>query len=172
MWTLATLATLAFAAEEADLDAYLQSRLDIAHEQVTTVYARDYDGSGSFWFVVDHDGQLIDALDFATRVGDVPVADQLRRQRRRRGWTGGTLTALGFVGASFALPGVVAGEGPVAMVSLAALGTGAVGLVSGPLVLAGRLRLRHPAAAYSEDEATERVQAYNARLREEILGPP
>jgi hypothetical protein len=49
---------------------------------------------------------------------------------------------------------------------------GAVGVATGMVMLSRGIRERHPSAAYTQDEARKKVVAYNAKLRDEILGPP
>jgi hypothetical protein len=170
---MAWLAIGAFASDEADLEAYLDQRLDVVERDVSGVYARGYDGGGRFWFVVDHDGASLDALAFAERVGDVEIARQLRARRRGRAAGGAALLGLGVISGAVAAattPTVVSGT-PRAVPLTAFAGAG-VGLASGTLVLAGRVKQRHPSAAYTQDQATERVREHNAMRREEILGPP
>jgi hypothetical protein len=161
MWWLAAVA----AAQDAEpLDRYLAARLDVVESDVTTVYARAYDGSGRFWFVVDHDGRALDTIAFATRIGDDSVADAIRR-RRRAEQRGGVVLAL--VGVAAAGVGIAAGPGDFLLLAPA----GVAGSVGGAWLVGRSLGRSHPSAAYTEDEARERVDAYNGALRDQILGP-
>jgi hypothetical protein len=163
MWS----ALPAWAEPVGGIEAYQAARLDVIDAPVTTVYARDYDGSGRFWFVVDGAGDTLSALELAERAGDTNRLADLRRRQATRVWGGTALLVVGLA-ATFA---------PLAPLDLPestrwiGLSTGAVSLTAGGLVLGSVVRLRHPAAAWTRDEATATVRGYNAGLRDELLGP-
>lgn len=142
------------------LDLYLAQRLDVIETGVSMVYAKGYDHSGRFWFVVDARGRPIDAVDLSTRLGDDGVATEVRKRRARWNRAGAGVGGVGLV---------VLGVGMVVALPVAPIG--AAGVVAGTLMLSKGLRERHPSTAYTEDEARSKVTAYNARIRDEILGP-
>lgn len=159
---LPLLAAAAFAQQE-PLDAYLERRIDLVETQVSTVYAPGYDGSGRFWFVVDAHGEPLDAVDLATRLGDDDLA---RRMRAKRRWAAGGAVGLGAASVGGLVGGLAFGE---ADGFVAAAPFSALGLVGSSVLLQRFVRLHHPASAYSQAEAEEKVRAYNAALRDELL---
>ncbi len=155
------------------LDAYLAERLGVVERPVSTVYAKGYDGSGQFWFVT-RGGRSLSAVRFAEAVGD---DDTVRRHRNRKR----SLTALGLgslaLGVGTGFVATVRGASlleestpaSTALFGVLAGGTAAL-LAGGSLVLSRPVRMVHPSALYTEDEARSRAQAQNALLRAQHLG--
>lgn len=163
---------LAFAADDgqAGLEAYMARRLDVVERPVSTVYAKAYDGSGTFWFV-QQGGRGIEVVDFAALVGDTALSQQVRGRRRRQTGLGAlaTVAGIGLGGLAVVLP-TLSEEGSRSWGLTAAVGAPALLGVVGGTVLVGRgLSNRHPSAAYTKDEAVQRAQAYNAALADEVL---
>jgi hypothetical protein len=155
------------------LDAYLAERLDVVQRPVSTVYAKAYDGSGTFWFVTQG-GKGLSAATFAEAVGDVELARTHRRKQRTATTVGLSSLVLGAAAVTGALVrGAIAdasGAEVSPVVGMGLLGAGVVGVVAGPLVLTRPVRMGHPSTLYTEDEALQRAQAQNAALRARYLG--
>jgi len=162
----------ALASDADGLDAYLAQRLDIVERPVSTVYARAYDGSGTFWFV-EQGGMLIDGERFAELTGDTATHEALHR-RTRRARTGGLLAVVGGVAlgaASWIGPVVIdpATEG-LSPLSVAGIGGGAVAAAVGTWSLGKSVASRHPSSVYTRDEAQQRARDHNETLRDDLLG--
>jgi hypothetical protein len=160
---------VALAGEADGLEAYLDRRLDVVDRDVSTVYAPGYDGSGRFWFV-RQGGALVDAVTFATLVGDEGPARTLARRRSTRKAAGitGFVAGIGLGAATILVPSLRLSESEVAP---AALGLGSVvSLGLGTWQLGRAASVRHPSTLYERDEAEQRARAYNESLRDELLG--
>ena len=149
------------------LDAYLAARLDVVERPVSTVYAKEYDGSGRFWFVTQG-GKGLSATRFAEALGDAELARTHRRKRRTATVVGLSSLALGVGAAAFG--GAMAQERSDLSLTAVGFGGAAIGLATGTVVLSRQVRQAHPSALYSEEEAVLRARERNAALREELLG--
>ncbi len=156
------------------LEAYQARRLDVVEKQVSTVYAKGYDGSGRFWFVTQGPTQLT-AVQFADAIGDVEQARTLRRRRTTSGVVGVGALVLGAAASFFTTynaESLLVGAPTTGQKAYFAstLGASVVGIVGGTVVLARLPRSRHPSTLYTEEEALGRAQQANAVLRDELLG--
>jgi len=160
------------------MERYLAQRVSIVDRDVTTVYAKAYDGNGRFWFV-EQDGRALDAPTFARLTDDHEVADRLLRRKRGKAAAGATCfvagAGLGVLGAMLAGP-ALAPSGDAAsgreLVALTALVPPLVGIVGGTVLLGGSFRASHPSAVYTRDAADARARGFNESLRDELFDEP
>lgn len=158
-------------ADDAAVEAYLESRLEMGRLQIATVSSNQYGTPTNFdifdlWIVFDGDEPL-STRNFAKAVGDEGTLRELDRRRLVNGVVGGGLT-VGGLGLAAGGLAMLANE-PHSDTGIVLAVTGAVVGTSGLYTLYGGVSHRYYMHNfYEKADAAARVDAYNAARMQEL----